>query len=96
MFEFYFHIGFFFHSVVPDSIYLPFYLADLTRRIAFFFFASNMLLKRHSNFLALGFLTGVGVKGYLGLLLVNLSGVENIAASIISLNCCWSSHFTGC
>ena len=39
-----------------------------------------MLENRHSDFIALGFLTGVGVMGYLGLLLVNTSGIETIAA----------------
>ena len=51
-----------------------------------------MLVKIHSDYLAHGFLTGVGVIVDLGLLSVNPSGVETIAVSIISLNCCWSSH----
>ena len=52
-------------------IALRFDLAALTRRIAFFLFTYNMLLKIHSDILALGFLTGVGVMGYMGLLSVN-------------------------
>ena len=55
-----------------------------------------MLVKIHSDFIALIFLNGVGVMGDLGLLLVNPSGVETIATSIISLNCCWSSQFPAC
>ena len=51
-----------------------------------------MLVKIHSDFLALGLLTGVDAMGDMGLLLGNPSGVETIASSIISLNCCWSSH----
>ena len=51
-----------------------------------------MLVKRQSDFLALGLLTGVGVMGDLGLLSMNPSGVETTAASRISLSCCWLSH----
>ena len=47
-------------------------------------------------FIVLGFLTGVGIMGGLGLLLVNPSGVETIATSRISLNCCWWSHLPSC
>ena len=61
---------------------------------AVFFFIPNMLVKTHSDFLALRFLTGVYVMGYMELLSVNPSGVETISASIISLNICWSSHLT--
>ena len=55
-----------------------------------------MLVKRNSDFLAPGFLTGVGFMGDTGLLSVNLSGVETIAASIIYLNYCWLSHLPVC
>ena len=55
-----------------------------------------MLVKRHSDFLALGFLNGVDVMGDMGLLLVNTSRLETIVSSIISLNCFWLSHLTAC
>ena len=55
-----------------------------------------MLVKRHSDFLSLGFLTSVGVMGDLGLLLENPSEIENIAALRIYLNCFWLSHFLAC
>ena len=42
-----------------------------------------MSVKRHSDFLALGFLTGVRVTGDLGLFLVDPSRLEAIAASMI-------------
>ena len=45
----------------------------------------NMLVNKHSDLLALGFLTGVDVIGTLGLSSVTPSGAESIAASIISL-----------
>ena len=51
------------HVVVPALIALRFELAAPTQRIAVLLFTSNMLLKRHSYFLALDFLTGVGVMG---------------------------------
>ena len=60
------------------------------------YWISNMLVKRQSDLLALGFLTGVDVICILGLLSVTHSGVETIAASIISLRFCWSSHLPEC
>ena len=76
----YFRISFFFdfnvHGVVPALIVLHFDLAAPTRRVAVFFFTSNMLVKIHSDFLVLGLLTGVGVMIDLGLLSVNPSGLE--------------------
>ena len=55
-----------------------------------------MLVNIPSDFWALGFLTGVDVMGDIELSSVNPSGVETIAASIISLNCCWSLHLPAC
>ena len=55
-----------------------------------------MLVNRHSDFLALGFLIGVDFMREIELLSVNPSGVETIAASRISLNCYWSSHLPAC
>ena len=48
------------HGVFPDLIALRFDLESLTRRLTVLFFTYNMLVKRHSYFLALCFLTGVG------------------------------------
>ena len=45
---------------------------------------SNMFVNKHSDLLALSFLTGVDVICTLGILSVTLSGVDSIAASIIS------------
>ena len=64
------------HGVVLDLIDLIFDLAAMTRRVAVLFFKSNMLVKRHSDFIALGLLTGVDVMRDMGLLSVNNSGVE--------------------
>ena len=71
---------------------MRFDLAAPNRWVAVFFFKSIILVKRHSDFLALSLLNGVGAMGDLGLLLVNLSGVETIAASRTSLNFCLLSH----
>ena len=68
----------------------------LLRMVSSSFFTSIFLVNRHSDFWALGFLVGVDGMGGMGLLLVNPSGVETIAASRISLNCCWSSHLPAC
>ena len=84
------------YGVGTVLIALRFDLAALTRRIAILFFISNMLMKRHSDFSALGLLSVGGVMGDLGLLLVNPSRVETIANSRISLNCCWPSQPPAC
>ena len=62
------------------------------QRFAVFGLTSNMFVNKHSDFLSLGFLSGVDVKGKLGLLSVTKSGVDGREASIISLRFCWSSH----
>ena len=66
------------------------------RRFSVVGLTSNMLVNKHSDFLALGFLTGVYVIGTLGILSVTPSGVDTIAASRISLSFCWSSHLPAC
>ena len=55
-----------------------------------------MFVNKHSDFLALDFLTGDDVICTLGLLSVTPSGVDIIAASIITLRFCWSSHLPAC
>ena len=68
IFDFPFRFGFNAHVVVPALIAMRFDLAALTRWIAVLFLTSNMLVKRHSDFLTLGLLTGVGVMVDLGML----------------------------
>ena len=80
------------HVVVPYLITLCLDSAYPTRRVAVFFLTPNMLVKIHSGFLSLGFLTGADVMGDMVPSLVNTSGVETIAASGIFLSWCWSSH----
>ena len=58
------------------------------RRLAVVGLTSNMFANKHSDFLALGVLTGDDVKCTLGLLSVNPFGVDIISASIISLRFC--------
>ena len=88
-----FSLYFIARGVVPALISLRSDLAAPTQQIVVIFFTYNMLVKIHSGFLALSLLTGVEFMVYLILLSVKPSGVETIAASIISLNCYWSSHF---
>ena len=57
---------------------------------------SNMFVNEYSDFLALGLLTGDDVICTLGLLSVNLSGVDSIAACRISLRFFCSSHLPAC
>ena len=78
------------HWLVPNFMALRYDFANTIRRFAVFFLTSSMLVKRHSVFLALGFLNGVDVIGTLGLLYVSPSGVDTIAVSRISLSFCWS------
>ena len=67
-----------------------------TRRFAVFFLIFNMLVNKHSYFLALGFLAGVDVTGTLGMSSVTSPGVYTIAASRTSLRFCWLSHLPAC
>ena len=59
--------------------------ASTKRRFSVLGLTSNMLVKRHIDFLALGFLTGVGVIGTLELSYVTPYGVDSISALIIYL-----------
>ena len=86
--DYLFLFGFNAHSVVPDLFALQFGLKCLNRLIAVLFFTYNMLVKRHSSFLALDSFNAICVMVNLGLLSVNPSGVETISASRISMNCC--------
>ena len=57
----------FVRRLVPTLMALCFYFEATIRRFSVFCLTSNMLVKRHSDFLALGFLTGVFVVVTLGL-----------------------------
>ena len=65
-------------------------------RLAVVGLTSNMFVNKHIDLLALGLLTGVDVKCTLGLLPVTPSGVDSIAASIISFRFFCSSHLPAC
>ena len=66
------------------------YLVDISLSLT-----SNNSVNRRSGFLALGFLEVTKGPCDIGLLSVNISGVENISASIIDLYCYWSSYLPG-
>ena len=61
------------HRLLPTFMDLRLDFAAPTRRFAVFFLTSNMLVKRHSDFLALYFLAGVDVIGKLGMSYVAFS-----------------------
>ena len=61
---------------------------------AVLYFASNASKNWQIDFLALEFFTLTKWMGYIGLLLLNPSGVETIPASRMALYYCWSSHFS--
>ena len=84
------------HWLVPTFMAMCFDFAATIRRFAVFGTTSNMLVNKHSDFIGLGFLTGVDVIGTLGLLSLTPYGVDTIAASSISLRFCWSSNLTAC
>ena len=63
-------------------------VAATKRRLAVLGITANMFVNKDSDLLALGFLTGVDVIFTLGILSVTPSGVDSIAASIISLRFC--------
>ena len=91
------HFGFFLvHRLVPTFMVLRIDFAAPIRCFAVFFLTSNMLVKRHSDFLALGFLTDDDVIATLVLLSVTPSLVDTIAESRIYLRYCWSSHLPAC
>ena len=58
---------------------LQFDFASTIRRFAVFNLTLNMLVNKHSDFLALGFLTGFDIRGTLEMLSVNPSEVDTIA-----------------
>ena len=62
--------------------------AATKRRLSVVGLTANMFVNKHSDFLALGFLTGVYGICTLGLFSLNPSGLDSIAASRISLRFC--------
>ena len=70
--------------------------AATKRRFSVFGLTFNMFVNNYSDFLALGFLTGVDGICTLGLLSVNPYGVDIRAASRIYLRFCWSSRLPVC
>ena len=84
------------HRLLPTFMALCLDFAVTIRRFYVFSLKFNMLVKRHSDFTALGFFNGVHIIGTLWVLYVNPSGVDSIAASTISLIFYWSSHLPAC
>ena len=82
--------------ILPTFMAQRFDFADTILSSSVFGLTSNMLVNKHSDFLALGFLTGVDVIVTLVLLSVTPYVVYTIAESRTSLRFCWSSHLTAC
>ena len=91
-----FVIFFLVHWLVPTFMALSFDSAATIRRSSVFGLTSNILVNKHNDYLALGFFTDVDFINNLGLLSVTPSGLNAIAASMLSLRFCWSSHLTAC
>ena len=70
--------------------------AATKRRFYVLGLTSNMLANKHSDFLAIGFLTVVDGICKLGLLPMNPSGVDSRESSRTSLRLFWSSHLPAC
>ena len=88
--------SFFVQRLVHTFMALRLDFSATKRSLAVLGWTPNMLVNKHSDFLALGFLTGDDVKCTLGLLSVTPSGIYSIAESIISLRFCLSSHLPAC
>ena len=67
------------HNIIPDLVALRFDLAEHNRRKSVFGLATNVSVNWRSNFLTLGCFTGIYFPDEIGLLLVNLSGVDTMA-----------------
>ena len=91
-----FSFFFFFQRLLHTSMDLRLEFAATKRRLDVLGWTSNMFVNKHSDLLALGFLTGDDVKCTLGLLSVTPSVLDSISASIISLRFYWSSHLPAC
>ena len=80
------------HNILPALIALCFYLSAPNLHKSVLCLISNALKNRQIDFLALNYFTVTYFLGDIWLLLVNPSGMETIAASVIALYCCWSLH----
>ena len=76
------------HTLLPTFMALRLDFAATKRRFSVVGLTSNIVVNKHSDLLALGFLTGVDDIETLGLLFVNTYGVDSVAASRISLSFC--------
>ena len=85
IFECPFRFVFLVQRLLPTFMALPLDFAATKRRFYVLGLTSNMFVNKHSDFLALGFLTGVDGICTLGLLSMNPYGVDSRAASRISL-----------
>ena len=96
IFEFPFRFIFLVYWLVHTFMALHFYSAATIRRFAVFCLTFNMFVNKISDFLAIVFLIGVYVRGTLVLLSVTTCGFNTIAAYMISLRFCCSSHLPEC
>ena len=78
----------FFQRLLPTFMDLRLDFAAKKRRFAVLGLTSNMIVNKHSDFLALVFLNGDDFVCTLVLSSVTPYGVDSIAASIISLRFC--------
>ena len=88
IFECPFRFDFSVHRLLPTFMSLHLDFTATKRRFAVLGLTSNMVVNKHSDFLALGFLTGFDVICTLVLLSVTPYGVYSRAASRISLRFC--------
>ena len=86
----------FFQRLLHTFMALRLDFSATKQRLAVLGWTSNMFVNKHSDFLELGLLTGDDFKCTLGLLSVTPSGLDSIAAYIISFRFCWSSHLPAC
>ena len=89
-------VFFLFQRLLPTFMALRLDFPATKRRFDVLGLTSNMFVNKHSDFLALGLLTGVDGICTLWLLSVNPFGVNSRAASIMSLRFCWSPHLPAC
>ena len=82
------------HKEAPLLVALWFILSAHNLRTEIFCLASNSSENLLIDFLLLGFLVMPDVPDAIGVLSVRPSGVETMAASIMALCYCWSSHLT--
>ena len=75
---------------------LRLYFAATKRRYSVVGLTSNMFVNKHSDLIALGFLTGVDVRGTLRLLYMTHYVVYTISESSIPLGFFWSPHLPAC